>query len=133
MGYFPVNETKPTPGFSPYLQHQFMHQFLQRLGMEYIGHDNVTNKDHYYIQRNSSLGTFFEIYMEQIETYAMTAVPVEVGDKILHTIQQLRTDFFSPTEYVKPEKFPPLPPGSGPLPKLQFPTQNATNNKGTPR
>ena len=76
---------------------------------------------------------FTERYMEQLETYAMTAVPAELGDKILHVIQQNRTALFSSTEYAKPEKLPPIPPGLPPLPKLQFPTQNITNNNSTIR
>jgi hypothetical protein len=128
LGYFPLNATKPTPFFNPSMQRQAFHQLL---GMVYIRHDNATNQDLYYLPRNSPLGTFAERYMEQLETYALTAVPSEVGDKILHVIQQNRTALFSPTEYAKPEKLPPIPPGLPPLPKPPSLTQNTNNNNTT--
>ena len=63
----------------------------------------------------------------------MAAVPAEVGDKILHVIQENRTALFSPTEYANPEKLPPIPHVFQPRPKPQFFTQKTTNNNSTTR
>src|SRR5690242_19304819 len=74
MGYFSVNATKPSPYFSPSMQRQVFQGFL---GAVYIGHDNATNEDHYYIPRDSPFGTSYGKYLKKLETYAITAVPAE--------------------------------------------------------